>query len=85
MTVKKLGTHNGTFHCDEILALSMLRKLPEYQDAELIRSRDESLLSTCDIVFDVGGEFDANRHRYDHHQPYVILSPSSNFAADHST
>ncbi|VUZ39201.1 unnamed protein product [Hymenolepis diminuta] len=69
MTSIKLGTHNGTFHCDEILALVMLRKLPEYQNAELVRSRDPDLLSTCDVVFDVGGEFDPARHRYDHHQP----------------
>ncbi|KAM3172144.1 hypothetical protein ACTXT7_015162 [Hymenolepis weldensis] len=69
MTSVKLGTHNGTFHCDEILALVMLRKLPEYQNAELVRSRDPDLLSNCDVVFDVGGEFDPARHRYDHHQP----------------
>ncbi|VDN96018.1 unnamed protein product, partial [Rodentolepis nana] len=69
MTSIKLGTHNGSFHCDEILALAMLRKLPEYQNAELIRSRDPNLLASCDVVFDVGGEFDSSRHRYDHHQP----------------
>ena len=72
MASVKLGTHSGPFHCDEILALAMLRKLPEYQNAELIRSRDPSLLGNCDIVFDVGGEFDPVRHRYDHHQPYAL-------------
>lgn len=30
MTVKKIGTHNGTFHCDEVLACFFLRQLPEY-------------------------------------------------------
>ncbi len=25
---KKIGTHNGSFHCDEVLACSMLRVLP---------------------------------------------------------
>lgn len=69
MTVKKIGTHNGVFHCDEILAVTMLRQLPEYKNAELVRSRDAAALNECDIVVDVGSEFDPERHRYDHHQP----------------
>ncbi|XP_026205942.1 UPF0160 protein MYG1, mitochondrial [Anabas testudineus] len=68
MTVKKVGTHNGTFHCDEVLACFLLRQLPEYKDAEIIRTRDPSVLAECDVVVDVGGEFDPKRHRYDHHQ-----------------
>ena len=65
---KKIGTHNGTFHCDEALACYMLKKLPEYQSAEIIRTRDEKLLNTCDIVVDVGGVYDHDKYRYDHHQ-----------------
>ena len=30
---KTIGTHNGHFHCDEVLACSMLKLLPEYKDA----------------------------------------------------
>lgn len=30
MTIKKIGTHNGSFHCDEVLACFFLRQLPEY-------------------------------------------------------
>ena len=33
----KIGTHNGQFHCDEVLACFMLKSLPEYKDAEIIR------------------------------------------------
>lgn len=33
----KIGTHNGHFHCDEILACFMLRQLPKYADAEIVR------------------------------------------------
>jgi Uncharacterised protein family (UPF0160) len=33
----KIGTHSGTFHCDELLACFMLTRLPEYKDAEIIR------------------------------------------------
>ncbi|XP_068568445.1 MYG1 exonuclease [Cebidichthys violaceus] len=68
MTVIKIGTHNGTFHCDEVLACFFLRQLPEYKDAEIIRTRDPTKLAECDIVVDVGGEFDPKKHRYDHHQ-----------------
>lgn len=31
MTLKKIGTHNGTFHCDEVLACFFLRQIPEYK------------------------------------------------------
>jgi len=33
----KIGTHSGTFHCDEALACYMLKQLPEYKDAEIVR------------------------------------------------
>ncbi|NWY07591.1 MYG1 protein, partial [Nothoprocta ornata] len=38
------------------------------QDAEVIRTRDPQRLAQCDVVVDVGGEYDPARHRYDHHQ-----------------
>jgi uncharacterized UPF0160 family protein len=28
-----IGTHNGTFHCDEALAVFLLRQTDEYADA----------------------------------------------------
>ncbi|XP_066245749.1 MYG1 exonuclease isoform X2 [Euwallacea similis] len=65
---KKIGTHNGMFHCDEALACFMLKLLPDYRDADIIRSRDLKILEDCDIVVDVGATFDPKRHRYDHHQ-----------------
>ncbi|KAM9322426.1 MYG1 exonuclease-like [Pholidichthys leucotaenia] len=68
MSAKKIGTHNGTFHCDEVLACFFLKQLPEYKDAEIIRTRDPEKLAECDIVVDVGGEFDPTKHRYDHHR-----------------
>jgi uncharacterized UPF0160 family protein len=63
-----IGTHNGHFHADEALAIYMLRLLPTYKDATLIRTRDPALLETCHTVVDVGGEYDASKNRYDHHQ-----------------
>lgn len=63
-----IGTHNGHFHADEALAVHMLRLLPAYRDARLVRTRDAAVLAGCHTVVDVGGEYDAARHRYDHHQ-----------------
>ncbi|KAL7942417.1 metal-dependent protein hydrolase [Trichoderma barbatum] len=63
-----VGTHNGHFHADEALAVHMLRMLPSYRDSALVRTRDPKTLETCHTVVDVGGEYDAQRNRYDHHQ-----------------
>jgi uncharacterized UPF0160 family protein len=68
MSPVTIGTHNGHFHADEALAVHMLRQLPEYKDAGLIRTRDPKLLETCHTVVDVGGEYDDAKKRYDHHQ-----------------
>ncbi|KYK58369.1 MYG1 protein [Drechmeria coniospora] len=63
-----IGTHNGHFHADEALAVHMLRMLPTYRDSPLVRTRDPKVLETCHTVVDVGGEYDAARNRFDHHQ-----------------
>ncbi|XP_072933178.1 MYG1 exonuclease [Epargyreus clarus] len=64
----KIGTHDGVFHCDEVLACYMLKRLPEYKDAEIVRTRDMEKLKICDIVVDVGAQFSHDARRYDHHQ-----------------
>jgi hypothetical protein len=63
-----IGTHNGTFHCDEALAVFLLRQTDIYRDADLKRTRDPLILDTCDIVVDVGAAYDPDRNRFDHHQ-----------------
>ncbi|KAL1719509.1 metal-dependent protein hydrolase [Schizophyllum commune] len=68
LDTKVIGTHNGTFHCDEALAVYMLRQTATYKDANLKRSRDPAVLDTCDIVVDVGGIYDEAKQRFDHHQ-----------------
>jgi uncharacterized UPF0160 family protein len=67
--VVAIGTHNGHFHADEALAVYMLRThIPTYSGAKLVRTRDPKLLEGCHTVVDVGGEYDAARNRFDHHQ-----------------
>lgn len=63
-----IGTHNGSFHCDEALACGMLKMLPAYKNSPIIRTRDMDILEQCNIVVDVGAKYEASRHRYDHHQ-----------------
>lgn len=52
----KIGTHSGKFHADEVIACTMLTHHTEkYKGGVITRSRDLELLSTMDIVVDVGG------------------------------
>lgn len=63
----KIGTHSGSFHADESLAVYMLRLLPKFKDAQVIRSRDNDVLEQCNIIVDVTGKYDGVKH-FDHHQ-----------------
>lgn len=38
-----IGTHSGVFHCDEVLACFLLKQLPYYEDAEIIRTRNPNV------------------------------------------
>ena len=40
-----IGTHNGTFHCDEALATALLKTLPAYKDHAIVRTRDPEQLA----------------------------------------
>eukprot|EP01038_Epipyxis_sp_PR26KG_P008227 gene8227-11133_t len=64
-----IGTHDGSFHCDEALAIGLLKLLPKYQsNSVIVRSRNPSLLLKCDVVVDVGAVYDFQNLRFDHHQ-----------------
>jgi len=63
-----IGTHSGTFHADEALGCFLLRCTRAFEGAEVVRSRDPAVLGDLDCVLDVGGEYDPERLRFDHHQ-----------------
>ncbi|MCE9549378.1 MYG1 family protein [Candidatus Nomurabacteria bacterium] len=67
---KKLITHDGSFHTDDIFACATLMLMLEAkgEQYELIRTREEKILETGDYVFDVGGVYDEKSNRFDHHQ-----------------
>lgn len=39
-TKKRIGTHNGSFHCDEALGCFMIRLTDSFSNAEIVRTRD---------------------------------------------
>lgn len=45
-----------------------MRQTPTYRSSPVVRSRDLAVLETCDIVIDVGGVYDHESLKYDHHQ-----------------
>ena len=66
----KLITHNGSFHADDVFACATLALMLEKQGEqfEITRTRDEEKIKNGDYVFDVGGVYDAEKNRFDHHQ-----------------
>ena len=64
----RIGTHAGSFHCDEALACAMLRCLPEFRNAGVVRTRNKDELAKCTLVCDVGAVYDHSKRLYDHHQ-----------------
>ena len=68
MAPTKIGTHDGSFHCDEALGCYLLRQTKQFAEAEIVRSRDPDTLSKCDIVIDVGAVYEPENNKFDHHQ-----------------
>lgn len=66
--MKAIGTHSGTFQADEALGVFLLRQLKRWSAVPLVRTRDLEKLKPLEIVIDVGGEYEHDRLRYDHHQ-----------------
>jgi uncharacterized UPF0160 family protein len=64
-----IGTHSGTFHCDEVVGCFLLTNyVNEYIGADVTRTRDSKVLETLPIIIDVGGTYSFESRRFDHHQ-----------------
>ena len=61
-------THDGTFHTDDVFACAVLSLVFTDREIEVVRTRDEATIQAGDIVFDVGGIYDPETMRFDHHQ-----------------
>ena len=62
------GTHDGTFHADEVTACALLVVFDLIDQDKIIRTRDPETLNRCEYVCDVGGIYDAENKLFDHHQ-----------------
>lgn len=63
-----IGTHSDTFHCDEVLACTMLMYTERFGKARVIvRTRDSEVHPLLDTLIDVGSEYIPETLRFDHH------------------
>ena len=68
MEQRSLGTHDGSFHADEVTACSLLLLFGLIDRNQIRRTRDMKVLGRCAFVCDVGGKYDPAARRFDHHQ-----------------
>jgi uncharacterized UPF0160 family protein len=61
-----IATHSGKFHADDVWAVAVLHML--FPENELIRTRDGAKITEADFAVDVGGIWDPQQGRFDHHQ-----------------
>jgi uncharacterized UPF0160 family protein len=66
--LRSCGTHDGTFHADEVTACALLMLFDLIDEDKIIRTRDPRILANCEYVCDVGGFYDPLHKLFDHHQ-----------------
>jgi uncharacterized UPF0160 family protein len=64
--IMKVAIHSGRFHSDEAFAIATLKMLG---DVEYVRTREESVMQSCDLRVDIGRKYDPKTGDFDHHQP----------------
>ena len=58
MIKRSVGTHDGSFHADEVTACALLLTFGLIDRDKIVRSRDPKILDECEYVCDVGGIYD---------------------------
>ncbi|WP_201456733.1 MYG1 family protein [Chlamydia sp. 17-3921] len=66
--LRSVGTHDGSFHADEVTACALLIIFDLVDEEKIIRSRNPKELEKCEYVCDVGGIYSLKDKRFDHHQ-----------------
>lgn len=69
----KIVVHNARFHSDDVFGVAALLLLLEKRgvtgsDVKVVRTRKLEEISEGDYVLDVGGIYDAEANKFDHHQ-----------------
>jgi len=47
----RVGTHNGSFHCDEALGCFLIRLTSQFAGADVVRTRDSQVPSSLPYRF----------------------------------
>jgi hypothetical protein len=77
MQIKKIITHGGMFHADEVMAIAMLRHFGFTAEVERKFEISEEEFSSSEIlILDIGRRFDPQLGNLDHHQDPT--SPATN-------
>lgn len=63
----KIATHNKHFHPDDVFAVAALSILVK-ESFSVVRTRNPLIIDNADYVVDVGGEYNEEKNRFDHHQ-----------------
>jgi uncharacterized UPF0160 family protein len=66
--MKTVVTHSGGFHSDDVFAVAAFQLLLGEESMTVVRTRDDEVIVGADYVVDVGGVYDHDTKRYDHHQ-----------------
>lgn len=66
--LRKIITHPGPAHRDELIACSLLLGMYPTLPVHRREPSEEDLLDPGIVVVDVGGQFDLQLHNFDHHQ-----------------
>jgi uncharacterized UPF0160 family protein len=74
---RSFGTHSGSFHADEVTACALLLFFDQIDRTKILRTRTPAEWSQCDFLCDVGGLYQPEERRFDHHQSAYSGSLSS--------
>lgn len=66
-STKTVVTHNGLFHADEAFGIAFLSLLLG-SEMRVVRTRNPQVIEGAYVALDVGGVYDNENLRYDHHQ-----------------
>lgn len=66
-STKTVVTHNGLFHADEAFGIAFLSLLLG-SEMRVVRTRNPAQIEQADVALDVGGAYNSDGLRYDHHQ-----------------
>lgn len=68
INLNSVGVHDGSFHADEVSACALLIHFGLVNRNKVVRTRNPDILKNCEYVCDVGGIYNPQLKRFDHHQ-----------------